>query len=353
MALIHMAGRFGGVATSRGTACVLLRRYQIGHAVDRPVRGFTLVELLVVIAIIGVLVGLLVPAVQSARESSRRSSCANNLKQLGLAVANYTNTKNGKLPAGGYISADWTAYRGSGLARLLPFLEESRVYDAINFNSDPMSQNINGTPIYSTVIAGFICPSDDMSQVKAYQTSIGWSVPRATTNYVASAGPAIQGDNSSCSCTESYALRSYQIPSDFVWEDRVGLRSGPFNRLSLETDIKTVTDGLSKTIFYGESRPSCSSHMIGGWLSANNGQGTTSTLNPINLDTCDWSPTSAQSGCKRTCNYNYELGFRSRHPGGAQFSMGDASVQWLAETIDHQVFQYLGARNDGKQGSLP
>jgi prepilin-type N-terminal cleavage/methylation domain-containing protein/prepilin-type processing-associated H-X9-DG protein len=324
-------------------------------------RGFTLVELLVVIAIIGLLVGLLLPAVQSARESSRRSSCHNNLKQLGVAVANYTNVRKGKLPAGGYILPDWSGSRGSGLARVLPFLEESRVYDAIDFNSDPMGQRFpNGDPISAKTIPGFLCPSDDPAAAKAYQASMqassGWwagSIPPATTNYVASAGPALLGDNASCSCTESYALRNYQIPSDFVWEDRVALRSGPFNRLSLEIDIKSVTDGLSKTILYGESRPSCSIHQIGGWLSANSGQGSVSTLNPINLDTCDSSPTSTQSGCKRACNWNYELGFRSRHPGAASFLFGDGSVLLLAETIDHQLFQYLGARNDGKTGGSP
>ncbi|NCA11078.1 DUF1559 domain-containing protein [bacterium] len=205
------------------------------------------------IAIIGLVVGLLVPAVQAARESSRRSSCANNLKQLGLAVANYTNGKGGKLPAGGSIPPDWSANnRGSGIARLLPFLEESRVFNAINFNSDPMSQSFpNGDRIYATTIPGFVCPSDDPGQIKDFQQRIGWTIPRATTNYVASAGPSIQGDNSSCSCTESYALRSYTIPAGFVWEDRVALRSGPFNRLSLEITMKAVTDGLRSGAEYG------------------------------------------------------------------------------------------------------
>ena len=343
-----------GLEVIRGSASRRAERFPIGQVEDRRGRGFTLVELLVVIAIIGTLVGLLLPAVQAARESARRSTCGNNLKQLGLAIENYTNARKGQLPAGGYILPDWSGSRGSGLARLLPFLEEMRVFNAINFNSDPMSQTYpNGDFIRDTVIRGFLCPSDDPGQVDAYARSVGWTKARGVTNYTASAGPVIQGDNSACSCTESYALRSYQIPSGFVWEDRLALRSGPFNRLSLEINIKTVTDGLSKTIFFGESRPSCSSHMIGGWLEANSGQGGTSTLNTINIDTCDWSSTSTQSGCKRSCNWNYELGFKSRHPGGATFLLGDASVQWLAESIDHQVFQYLGARNDGKMVSVP
>ena len=316
-------------------------------------RGFTIVELLVVIAIIGLLVGLLLPAVQTARESARRSSCTNNLKQLGLAIAGRTEVMKGKLPAGGYVLPDWSGSRGSGLARLLPWLEQVTVYNAINFSSDPMSQQMpNGSFIYETVIPVLTCPSDDPSEWRQYQRSIGWSKSRVPTNYVASAGPACLGVNSSCACNEFSALNSYQIPAGYVWEDRVDQRSGPFNRLSLEVAIKTATDGLSKTIFFGEARPSCSDHMIAGWLQANSGQGLASTLAPINTDTCDWSPTSTASPCKRACNWNYAFGFRSRHPSGALFLMGDGAVRRLGENLDHQTYQYLGARNDGFAASV-
>lgn len=92
--------------------------------------AFTLVELLVVIAIIGILVGLLLPAVQSAREATRRSQCANQLKQLTIAVHNYHDS-NKALPAGlggPYGELNDTPGRWSGFIGLLPFFEQESLY---------------------------------------------------------------------------------------------------------------------------------------------------------------------------------------------------------------------------------
>src|SRR5437016_5002372 len=85
--------------------------------------AFTLVELLVVIAIIGVLVALLLPAVQTAREASRRSQCANNIKQIGLGVANYESTYRA-MPPGNYHSVF-----GSWLVWILPYVEQQALRD--------------------------------------------------------------------------------------------------------------------------------------------------------------------------------------------------------------------------------
>src|SRR5690349_6909248 len=86
-------------------------------------QGFTLVELLVVIAIIGILVALLLPAIQSAREAARRSQCVNNMKQLGIAMANYHDVRK-KLPIG-----SWSCCWGTWQMSILPFIEEQQLFD--------------------------------------------------------------------------------------------------------------------------------------------------------------------------------------------------------------------------------
>lgn len=303
-------------------------------------RGFTLVELLVVIAIIGILIALLLPAIQAAREAARRSQCLNNIRQCGLAIHNYNDAQK-ILPAGAYFNQG----RGSIMIRLLPYIEEATLFKQFNLGKDGVTlspatesqvQTGTSTLLGSRVISAYLCPSDTHERVS--------SAGRALHNYAASKGPTNDITSSSCSCTpdyNSFGAAAYDVPNK---------AAGVFQRLADPIKLRKITDGLSKTIFMGEVRPDCSIHHTQGWAATNNGQGLTSTIIPINFDSCN---NSATDGCNRPCNWRTELGFRSAHVGGAFFVFGDGSVHFLEETIDHPTYQYYGNKADGKPVPSP
>jgi hypothetical protein len=117
-----------------------------------------------------------------------------------------------------------------------------------------------------------------------------------------------------------------------------------------------IHDGLSNTIFVGEVRPYCTAAANNyGWASADNGCGQISTEIPINYDTCTGSSTVRSGSPDQCARYNSYMsyGFKSKHPGGAMFLMGDNSVVFLRETIDHMTYQYLGAIDDGNAVTIP
>jgi prepilin-type N-terminal cleavage/methylation domain-containing protein len=211
--------------------------------------GFTLVELLVVIAIIGILVALLLPAVQSAREAGRRSSCQNNMKQIGLAIHNFHDTK-GYLPSSGRPPAAGTVRYGV-FTVLLPFVEQKGLYDM--YDTSVNWSHANNLPVTGTRIAFYECPSSpkhggllDMipdgdgpgafgsGQVAAvgdYGASLG-NHP-ALPAIAASAGFIVQGSSSAIS--NAVQTTNGMLPKNA--------------RLSF-TD---VSDGLSNTIAFLES----------------------------------------------------------------------------------------------------
>ncbi len=297
--------------------------------------AFTLVELLVVIAIIGILVALLLPAIQAAREAARRTECNNNLKQLGLGLQNYHDTYK-RFPIGSsnqYGSNIWSAGRqrkGSVLVKLLPFIEEKGLYDPLLQDGDVNAQiyALNPRP----QIDAYRCPSDPYENTGA-----------PPTNYAKSMGSQAMSGRG---CTQYNG--HLNGPTGHGSTNSGNNISGIFSRYSWSAKLADVTDGTSTTIIMGEILPKCGDHHRGGWFNPN--ALWTSTRGPINFPTCPGEPPGfgGANGCNADGNWQTSQGFKSKHPGGAQFVFCDGSVHFLNESIDYTTYQRLGCRRDGE-----
>jgi len=308
-------------------------------------RGFTLIELLVVIAIIAVLIALLLPAVQQARESARRTQCKNNLKQFGLAFANYHDTYN-RFPAGGTIGCCDQGPSISYMVRLFPYLDQAPLFNQFNM-SCPDAYNAtfypSSTPPNRLISLPFaICPSD--SHGFASNNWNGWTV----TNYDGSAGSMVFGNNG--------PAINYPSPPALTngWADGTdpNTLSGMGSRGGPSMAIKDVSDGTSNVILMGETLPSCNDHAGNGGLWRENGQsfhsGTAAAINDFTV--CPWATANQIrfTNCKNNMQcWNESWAFKSMHTGGAQFLLVDGSVRFISENINYNTYQYLGGRSDG------
>jgi hypothetical protein len=125
-----------------------------------------------------------------------------------------------------------------------------------------------------------------------------------------------------------------------------------FTRAWRHTGFRDNTDGTSNTIYFGETRPECSNHRDNGWAASNNGQGLTTTMIPINYNSCNRAngttvPIPAD-GCSWFGNWVTELGYKSMHTGGAQFLLGDGTVRFLSDNISMETYARLGSKADNE-----
>lgn len=282
-------------------------------------RGFTLIELLVVIAIIAVLVALLLPAVQQAREAARRTQCTNNLKQMGLAVHTFHDTKT-------YIPYTRRDTYETWAVILLPYMEQKSLFTKWDFSKDYYTQSAS---VREVTLGGYICPSRRAPPLISTAGDVHQSNPM---------GPHIPGGVSDyAGCTgDQNGVADYrpgmsggaitlvnQANGAFVYDYRPTL--GPLQ-------FRHIVDGLSNTLFIGEKHVRATA--LGQEGSVYNGDhGSSFRAAGVGLPLARNSTAAAGQ-------------FGSYHPGLCQFLMGDGRVRGLSVSIDLTTLGKLANRHD-------
>ena len=334
---------------------------EVMHLNQRRSNGFTLIELLVVIAIIAILIALLLPAVQQAREAARRTQCRNNMKQFGLAMHNYEST-NRCFQRANYssITTSTTGWQGfSGHVMLLPYLEQSNIYNQIDFTTSIWG-GANAT-LKSKVIPAFLCPSDFGWNYGNYGNDPG-NTGGGGNNYSVSGGPSllmlgVTGGNVGgtpgtpiafndqigvCNLfrnikiaditdgTSNTIAASETIIGDgngitFTLGDVISGATLPAsfpNTFATAADLSAFSSSCSPSIHYGVTGKN--------WINGMPGQTFFNTLNPPN------SPNVDCMECGGCAWYDGRgvITSRSRHTGGVQCLLADGSVRFISNNLD-------------------
>ncbi|QDU59509.1 hypothetical protein Pan216_03380 [Planctomycetes bacterium Pan216] len=305
--------------------------------------AFTLVELLVVIAIIGILVSLLIPAVQQAREAARRMSCANKLKQIGVAMHNY-HQAHATFPMGSSYSLGRSRHAWTEL--VMPYLDLQPTYDRINFEID-YNSGTNKAVFLNEVFPAYACPTNPNSASLRPMMGDwrGWSSDEAIQGlYYPLCAGSIRPDFGTPDCpvsdtttahciTEQKTETSWHVSAAFrpYWQRTPGIA----NRSPYGARLREITDGTKSTFMAGERNAETlywGAAFTDNFPIAFTGQRLNSPS--IRRDAANY--------------YRNNGGFSSTHPGGGNFLMCDGSIVFVNETIDFDVYTALGDKADNR-----
>ncbi len=330
----------------------------------RRSRGFTLIELLVVIAIIAILVGLLLPAVQKVRDAAARISCSNNLKQLGIAMHNYSDTQSGLPPRMGAAGCCW----GTWAVLILPHIEQEaafRIYQnwggsdsfavhfpatAVNDGTSYPRYNTGANPANTTGrrFRTLTCPADRENSPFSGGTGGNPVVPLTNHNYAVNVGNTDQVQRPTLN---GVVFRGAPFK-------RASFSGTPNNSPSKTTDValQTIQDGTSNTLLVGEVLQGQGSDLRGfiWWgdatgFSAYLGPNSTSPDVIYTPQYCNNQP-QANLPCTGTPTSTNPSMYasRSRHSGGVNACMGDGSVRFVRTSIDLATWRAMSTTEGGE-----
>ncbi len=317
----------------------------------RP-RGFTLIELLVVIAIIAVLIALILPAVQSAREAARRAQCANNLKQIGLAMHNYATVTDTTPP--GWKGCCW----GTWLIYVMPYLEQNTLYDSWNFSGNNIWGGNFDSPfryggptnltVSSTRVSSYYCPSDGGN------TSLvgGQSWPVTSQNYVVNFG-----NTSATQDTTLDGVVFLGAPFTDIGSPVTAIYGSSTSPAAIGGIIRlsAITDGLSNTMLTSEVIVGQGYDLRGfsWWFEGAAFEaylGPNSTLPDLmqSQGYCNYPNLNNPPCIQAPSIVSITNAARSRHPGGVNVGMADGSVRNIRNSINLFTWRALSTTQGGE-----